>query len=296
MGLRDFKSGFVAIVGRPNSGKSTLLNRLVGDKISIVTPRPQTTRNVVRGILSDARGQVVFLDTPGIHKPGHKMNERMMRFMLESLEHIDVVLLMVDASVPYGRGDEFALRIVKGSKSRRFLLLNKVDKMAKQELLPLIDRYGKTADFDHIIPLSALNGDGVEILTEELFRYLPAGPMYYPGDQPSDQPERFLASEIIREKLILATRQELPHATAIAIERFEEDPKLVRIYASVYVERASQKAIVIGKGGQLMKQVGTEARHELESLLHSKVHLELHVKVRKKWRDDEKMLETLLGK
>ena len=296
MGLEDFKSGFVSIVGRPNSGKSTLLNRLVGDKVSIVTPRPQTTRNVVRGILTDARGQVVFLDTPGIHKPGHRMNERMMRFMLESLEHIDLVLLMVDASVPYGRGDEFALGIVKGSKSSRFLLLNKVDKMAKQELLPLIDRYRKTADFDQIIPLSALNGDGIEILTEELFRYLPAGPMYYPADQPSDQLERFLTSEIIREKLILATRQELPHATAIAIERFEEDPKLVRIYASVYVERASQKAIVIGKGGQLLKQVGTEARHELESLLHSRVHLELHVKVRKKWRDDDKMLETLLGK
>ena len=296
MGPGDFKAGFVSIVGRPNSGKSTLLNRLVGDKISIVTPHPQTTRNVVRGILSDARGQVVFLDTPGIHKPGHRMNERMMRFVLESLVHIDVILLMVDASIPHGRGDEFALGIVKGSKSRRFLLLNKIDKMAKRELLPLIDRYRKAADFDQIIPLSARDGDGVEILTEELFRCLPPGPMYYPGDQPSDQPERFLASEIIREKLILATREELPHATAIAVERFEEEPKMVRIYASVYVERASQKAIVIGKGGQLMKQVGTEARHELESLLHNKVHLELHVKVRKKWRDDEKMLETLLGK
>ncbi len=296
MGLGDFKSGFVSIVGRPNSGKSTLLNRLVGDKISIVTPRPQTTRNIVRGILSDARGQVVFLDTPGIHKPGHRMNERMMRFMLESLEHIDVVLLMVDASVPHGRGDEFALELVKGSKSRRFLLLNKIDKIAKEELLPAIDRYRKKADFDQIIPLSALDGDGAEIVTEQLFSYLPAGPMYYPGDQLSDQPERFLTSEIIREKLILATREELPHATAIAIERFEEDEKLVRIHASVYVERASQKAIVIGKGGQLLKQVGTEARHELESLLHSKVHLALHVKVKKKWRDDEKMLETLLGR
>ncbi len=293
MADEQFKSGFVSIIGRPNSGKSTLLNRLVGEKISIVTNRPQTTRNVVRGIISDDRGQIVFLDTPGIHKPVHRMNERMMRFMSESLEHIDVVILMVDASVAYGRGDEFALGLVKKASSRRFLLLNKIDKVPKRELLPQIDRYGKAASFDAIVPLSALTGDGVDKLKEDIFGYLSPGPMYYPSDQLSDQPERFLVSEIIREKLILLTREELPYVTAINIERFEESEPIIRIYASIFVERSSQKGIVIGKGGQLLKRVGTEARLEIESLLHSRVHLDLHVKVKKKWRDDEQLLRTL---
>ena len=296
MDSEDYKSGFVSIVGRPNSGKSTLVNRLVGDKVSIVTARPQTTRNVVRGIMSSEQGQVVFLDTPGIHKPNHRMNERMMRLMLESLKHIDLVLLMVDASVPKGRGDEFALGLVKATKSHLFLLLNKIDKIPKASLLPLIDRYRTAVKFDEIIPISALDGDGVDILKQRILAYLPKGPMYYPADQLSDKPERFLAAEIVREKLIMATRQELPYATAIAIERFLEDEKLIRIFASIYVERESQKGIVIGKGGHLLKQVGTAAREEIESLLNSKVHLELHVKVKKNWRDDEKLLETLLGR
>ena len=289
----QFKSGFVSIIGRPNSGKSTLLNRLVGQKISIVTPQPQTTRNVVRGIISDESGQIIFLDTPGIHKPIHRMNERMMRFMSESLEHIDVVMLMVDASADYGRGEAFALELVKKASSRRFLLLNKIDKVPKRDLLPQIDRYGKAAVFDEIIPLSALNGDGVDTLKDEILGYLSPGPMYYPSDQLSDQPERFLVSEIIREKLILLTRQELPYATAISIDRFEEGERIIRIYASIFVERSSQKAIVIGKGGQLLKRAGTEARLEIESLLHSRVHLDLHVKVKKKWRDDERLLRSL---
>ncbi len=289
----EFRSGFVSIVGRPNSGKSTLLNRLVGDKISIVTSRPQTTRHVVRGIVNDHRGQIVFLDTPGIHRPVYKMNRRMMRVMLGSLEEIDVVMLMVDASEPFGRGEAFALNLISKAPSRRFLLLNKVDKVAKRKLLPQIDRYRKAADFDQVVPISALDGDGVETVVDEIFRYLPEGPMYYPGDQLSDQPERFLVAEMIREKLIVRTRQELPHATAIVIERFEEGEGVVRIYASIVVERESQKIIVIGAAGQVLKGVGIEARAEIESLLGRKVYLDLHVKVRKKWRDDDQMLRTL---
>lgn len=289
----ELKSGFVSIVGRPNSGKSTLLNRLVGQKISIVTPRPQTTRNVVRGIVTEAEGQIVFLDTPGIHKPLHKLNERMMRFMLDSLKHIDIVMLIVDASSSHGRGDEYALDLIRKVGVRRFLLLNKVDKVAKRELLPLIQRYSEAVDFDQIFPISAKTGDGVDGLKSEIYKCLPEGPMYYPEEQPTDQQERFLVSEIIREKLILKTRQELPHATAIAIERYEEENDRLQIFASIYVERDSQKKIVIGQGGQVIKEVGTSARKELESLLNSRIHLELHVKVRKKWRDNEQILKSL---
>jgi len=293
MADEGLKSGFVSIVGRPNSGKSTLLNRLVGQKISIVTPRPQTTRNIVRGIVTDPEGQIIFLDTPGIHKPLHRLNQRMMRLMLDSLQHIDIVMLIVDASTSHGRGDEFALDLIRKVHSRRFLLLNKIDKVSKRQLLPLINRYSDAVEFDQIIPISAKTGDGAEALKMEIYKCLPKGPMYYPEEQPTDRPERFLASEIIREKLILMTRQELPHATAIAIERFEEGEDRLRIFASIYVERASQKKIVIGRGGQVIKEVGTSARRELESLLNSKVYLELHVKVRKKWRDDDQILESL---
>jgi GTP-binding protein Era len=289
----ETKSGFVSIVGRPNSGKSTLLNQLVGNKVSIVTPSAQTTRNVVRGIASDSRGQIIFLDTPGIHKPLFKMNERMMRLMLESLKHIEVVMLMVDVTASDGRGEQFARDLVSKVESRKFLLLNKIDRVNKRKLLPMIDKYRTLGEFDEIVPISALKKDGVEELKSLIFNYLSVGPMYYPADQISDRPERFLVAEIIREKLILGTRQELPHATAIAIEKFEEGERLVKIWASVYVERDSQKAIVIGKGGQLMKHVGTRAREDIEALLETKVHLEIHVKVRKKWRDDDHILETL---
>jgi GTP-binding protein Era len=289
----DFKSGFVAIVGRPNAGKSTLLNGLVGDKVSIVTPRAQTTRNVVRGIVNDPQGQIVFLDTPGIHRPLHRMNERMMRLTLESLEHVDVVVLIVDATAPSGRGDRFVLELMTKVDSRRFLLLNKIDRIEKSALLPLIDRYRNSVEFDEIIPISALTGDGLKQVKEQILKYLPLGPRYYPEGQFTDQPERSIAAEIIREKLILMTREELPYATAVAIDRFEEGLQLVRIHASIYVERDSQKAIVIGRNGELMKRVGTAARKELESLLHGKVHLELYVKLRRKWRDDEQVLETL---
>jgi GTP-binding protein Era len=289
---RPHRSGFVSLIGRPNSGKSTLLNRLVGEKVSIVTSRPQTTRNVVRGIAGDERGQIVFLDTPGIHRPLHRMNSRMMKLALASLEHVDLVLLLLDAAVPRGRGDAFVMDLVQKVRGARFLLLNKVDRLRKEDLLPMIDRY-RDAGFGAIIPVSALTGDGVPALLDAVFDVLPEGPVYYPRDQLTDQPERFVVSEMIREKVIAATRDEVPHATAVSIERFEEGDALVRIHAGILVERETQKGIVIGRGGARLKQIGTEARRDIEALLGQRVYLDLHVKVRRKWRDDDQMLESL---
>src|SRR5215467_8514669 len=257
------KSGFVCIAGRPNTGKSTLLNRLVGEKISIVTSKPQTTRNVIRGIVTLDEGQIVFLDTPGIHKPIHKMNERMMKFVRDSMSEVDLILLMVDCSVPFGRGDEFTLDLIKPVPTAKFLLLNKIDVIAKNQLLPLIDRYTKLAEFKEVIPISASTGENVDTLTQSILTYLKPGPMYYPADQISDQPARAISAEIVREKLIIATREELPYSTAVVIDRFVEEPKIYRIFATIYVERESQKGIIIGKAGQLLKQIGMEARQEL---------------------------------
>jgi GTP-binding protein Era len=287
------KSGFVSIIGRPNSGKSTLLNRLVGEKVSIVTDKPQTTRHVVRGIVTRPEGQITFLDTPGIHKPIHRMNERMMKSVRDSIGDADLVLLIVDASASFGRGEEFTLELLKPVTRKKFLLLNKIDRIQKKELLPIIDRYSKAAEFEEIIPISALKGENVESLISEIFKHLPEGPMFYPADQISDQQERTIAGEIIREKLILTTEQEMPYSTAVVIEQFEEGEKLHRIQATVYVERESQKAIVIGRGGQKLKEIGTEARKELETFFGRKIFLELHVKVKKGWRDDEEMLKSL---
>jgi GTP-binding protein Era len=287
------KSGFASIIGRPNSGKSTLLNRLVGEKVSIVTDKPQTTRHVVKGIVTRPEGQVVFLDTPGIHKPVHRMNERMMKSVRASMANVDLILLIVDASTAFGRGDEFTLELLKPLSTKKFLLLNKIDRIEKKKLLPIIERYSKLVNFEEIIPISALSGENVESLMAQVFKYLPEGPMYYPSDQISDQQERTIAAEMIREKLIVLTEQELPHSTAVVIDRFEEEGNLYRIYTSIYVERESQKAIVIGKGGEKLKEVGTAARKELESFFDKKIFLELHVKVKKNWRDDAETLRTL---
>jgi GTP-binding protein Era len=287
------KSGFVSIIGRPNSGKSTLLNRLVGEKVSIVTDKPQTTRHVVRGIVTRPEGQITFLDTPGIHKPIHRMNERMMKAVRDSIADVDLVLLIVDASASFGRGEEFTLELLKPVSTKKFLLLNKIDRIQKKVLLPIMDRYSKAVDFQEIIPISALRGENVESLISEIFKHLPEGPMFYPADQISDQQERTIAGEMIREKLILLTEEEMPYSTAVAVEQFEEGEKLHRILATVYVERESQKAIVIGRGGQKLKEIGTEARKELESFFGRKIFLELHVKVKKGWRDDEEMLKSL---
>jgi len=287
------KSGFVSIIGRPNSGKSTLLNRLVGEKVSIVTNKPQTTRHVVKGIVTTDQGQIVFIDTPGVHKPIHRMNEHMMKSVRESINDADIVGLIVDCSVPYGRGDEFTLDLVKGATTKTFLILNKIDLIPKKNVLPIIDRYSKLATFDEVIPISAKSGENVETFVAQIMKYLPEGPMFYPSEQISDQKERSIASEMIREKVILLTEEELPYSTAVIIDRFEEEKNLNRIYASIFVERDSQKGIVIGKGGEKLKEIGTAARQDLEAFFDRKVFLELHVKVKKGWRDDENTLRTL---
>jgi GTPase len=287
------KSGFVAIIGRPNSGKSTLLNRLIGEKVSIVTDKPQTTRHAVKGIVTTAEGQIVFIDTPGVHKPIHRMNEHMMKSVRDSMNDADLVVLIVDCSVPFGRGDEFTVELLKSTTTRKFLLLNKIDLIPKKNLLPTIDRYSKLANFDEVIPVSALNGENVDLFVNQILKYLPEGPMFYPSDQISDQQERSIAAEMIREKVILLTQEELPYSTAVVIDRFEEGESLNRLYATIYVERDSQKGIVIGKGGEKLREIGTAARKDLEALLDRKIFLELHVKVKKKWRDDVDTLRSL---
>ncbi len=288
-----FKSGFVAVVGRPNVGKSTLINSLVGAKVSIVTATPQTTRNRILGIVNRPDSQVILMDTPGIHKPLSRLNEQMMAYVRQALEDRDLVLLIVDASADFGRGDQFALELVKKYAAKSFLVLNKIDLVQKPRLLPLIDRYSKLHDFEEIMPISALHGPGLAELMGEVIKRLPEGPQYFPADVYTDQPERFLASEIIREKIICHTRQELPYVTAVLIEQFEETGTLTRIHATIVVEKESQKPIVIGAGGQRIKRVGTDARRELEKLFPPKVFLELYVKVEPHWRDNHALVAAL---
>ncbi len=288
-----FKSGMVAVVGRPNAGKSTLVNALVGSKVSIVTPVPQTTRNRILGIVNHPGAQIVLMDTPGIHKPLSRLNEQMMAFVRQALGDRDLAVLIVDASERFGKGDEFALELLKEYSPRTILALNKIDLMRKPALLPLMDHYSKLYEFEEIIPISALHEDGLAELLEAAVKRLPEGPQYFPPDMYTDQPERFLAGEIIREKLIRRTRQELPYAIAVLIDQFEEKDELTRIAATVVVEKESQKPIVIGAGGALLKQIGTEARLELAKLFPPKVFLELYVKVAPHWRDDRSLVREL---
>jgi GTP-binding protein Era len=287
------KSGFVAVVGRPNSGKSTLVNTLVGAKVSIVTAVPQTTRNRILGIVNRPGLQMVLMDTPGIHRPLSRMNDRMMTFVRQALEERDLAMLIVDASVRFGKGDQFALELLKEYAPPCILLLNKIDIVSKPSLLPLIDHYSRLYDFEEIIPVSAKTGDGMDGLIRAVGARLPLGPAYFPEDLYTDQPERFLASEIIREKIINHTRQELPYVTAVLIDNFEESDTLTRIECTIVVEKESQKPIVIGAGGKLIKQIGTEARLELEKLFPPKVFLGLDVKVEPDWRDNRAVLAAL---
>jgi GTP-binding protein Era len=288
-----FKSGFVAIVGRPNAGKSTLLNALVGAKVSIVTPVAQTTRNRILGIVNPPGAQVVLMDTPGIHKPVSRLNEQMMAFVRQALEERDLAVLIVDASEPFGKGDEFVLGLIKQYSTRAILALNKIDRIAKPKLLPLMERYAHLHDFEEIFPISAQHQDGLAELMKAVVRLLPEGPRYFPPELYTDQPERFLAAEIVREKLIRHTREELPHATAVLVEKFEEGDSLTRIHATIMVEKESQRPIVLGAGGERIKQIGTEARLDLERLLPPKVYLELFVKVEPHWRDDPALVAAL---
>ncbi len=288
-----FRSGFVAIVGRPNAGKSTLVNTLVGRKVAIVSPRPQTTRNRIQAILNRDDAQIVLIDTPGIHKAENVLGHQMMAEAARALQGIDLLSLIVDATSKFGAGDRFSLQWIKRFTGPVFLLLNKVDRVSKPLLLPLIDRYRQRFDFAEIFPISALRGEGCSDLVNAWVARLPEAPPYFPPDQFTDQPERFLVAELVREQAIHATRQEVPHAVAVLIDRFEEKTDLIKIRATIYIERQGQKGILIGKGGETIKKIGTLARREIESILGAHVFLELFVKVQPNWRQNATLVHQL---
>jgi GTP-binding protein Era len=290
------KVGFVALVGRPNAGKSTLLNRLVGTKVAIVSDKPQTTRTRILGVRQDHNSQIVFVDTPGIHRPLHRMNVRMVDAAIESMRGVDLVVLVVDASGPEGRGDRFVLDVVKGIESPVFLVLNKVDRIRKAALLPMIERYAREDRFREIIPVSAATGENVDRLESAILAALPEGEPLYPDDYLTDQPERVMAAEIVREKLLQFTHAELPFSSAVLVDRFEEPsgPRgVLKLYCTIVVDRESQKPIVIGKGGEMIKRIGTAAREELERFFSSRVYLDLRVQVRQDWRESDRVLHEL---
>ena len=290
----DFRCGFVALAGRANVGKSTLMNRLVGAKLSIVSEIPQTTRFPVRGVLHRVTCQIVFIDTPGIHRPRYRMNEEMVRAATRVLREVDLVAVLVDASEGYGPGDRFVFDRVREAGSKNYLILNKVDRMRRERLLPLIDEASRTGLFEEIVPLSALTGENCDRLEGLLIDRMPPGPPLFPAETLSDLPERLTAAEIIREQVFQKTRQEVPHATAVVVDSMEVEPTgLVRVSATILVDKESQKGIVIGEGGRMMKSIGTAARLNLESRLGRKVHLALWVKVREGWRDDVDFLRRL---
>jgi GTPase len=295
-----FRSGFVSILGRPNAGKSTLLNALVGQKLAIVSPKPQTTRTRILGILeipphkSRPAGQVILIDTPGVHKPDSSLGRTMMAEVRQALAGCNLLLLMVDATQKFGREDQFALEMAQRSGTPVLLLLNKIDRLPKKDrLLPIIEDYRRRHDFREIIPLSALRGEGLDRLLEAILANLPEGPRYYPEDQITDQPVRFMVAEIIRQQVVLATSQEVPYATTVVIEEFEEGEKLTRVSATIHCEREGQKRILVGRQGQMLKKIGTAARPEIVRLVGTRVYLELYVKVSPAWRESRAFLEEL---
>ena len=290
---KKFRVGFVAIIGRPNAGKSTLVNRLVGQKVAIVTSKPQTTRNRIQGIVTRPEGQIIFIDTPGLHEGTTALNRQMMREVAAALEGIYVLLLMVDASRTLPHADSLLLQKAERFRDKTILVLNKVDRVPKPKLLPLLDAFGKAFPFAAMVPISALKGDGCDALVREILKHLPEGEPYFAEDQITDQPERFLAGEIIREKAIRLTYHEVPHALAVVIDKYEETPKLLRIHATLQVERDSQKKILIGHKGEMLKKVGTEARKEIEKLLGMKIFLEMFVKVVPDWRENPSRVREL---
>lgn len=291
----DFRAGHVALIGRPNAGKSTLLNRLVGEKIAAVSNKPQTTRFKIQGIITRPEGQIVLVDTPGVHKPGYALNRRMMAAVHDALEGVELVCLIRDASVSTGNGDRFVLDLIKQSGKPALLLLNKTDKLPdKSKLLPLMEWYGQEYDWQAVVPLSALNGDMIDVLLGEIIKHLPQGEPIFAEDDLTDQSVRALAAEIVREKILETTGEEIPYVTAVVTERFEEVREdFTRIYCTIFVERASQKKIVVGHGGERLKQVGTRARQDIEKLLDHRCHLELFVKVEEEWRNKEHLLDDL---
>ncbi|MER2169075.1 MAG: GTPase Era [Psychrobacillus psychrodurans] len=284
-----YKSGFISIIGRPNVGKSTFINRVIGQKIAIMSDKPQTTRNKVQGVLTLDQSQMIFIDTPGIHKPKHKLGDFMLKVAKNTLREVDVIIFMVNATEPRGKGDEFIIDLLEKNETPVFLVINKIDQVHPDDLIGIIESYKDKYDFAEIIPISALQGNNVERLLETIQSYLPEGPQYYPADQVTDHPERFIISELIREKVLHLTREEIPHSIAVVIDKIKKeedtDKDMIRVMATIIVERDSQKGIVIGKKGALLKEVGTRARHDIEMLLGTKVFLELWVKVQKDWRN-----------
>lgn len=284
--MTEHKSGFVSIIGRPNVGKSTFVNRVIGHKIAIMSDKAQTTRNKIQGVMTRDDAQIIFIDTPGIHKPKHKLGDYMMRVAKNTLSEIDAIMFMVNVNEDIGRGDEYIMEMLKNVKTPIFLVLNKIDLVHPDTMMPKIEQYQSYMDFKDIIPISALEGLNVDHFIDVLKSFLPEGPKYYPDNQISDHPEQFVVSEIIREKILHLTSEEIPHAIGVNVDRMiKEDEDRVRIEATIYVERDSQKGIVIGKGGKKLKEVGKRARRDIEMLLGSKVYLELWVKVQRDWRN-----------
>ncbi|SEP89651.1 GTPase Era [Piscibacillus halophilus] len=283
----NFRSGFIAIIGRPNVGKSTFMNHVLGQKIAIMSDKPQTTRNKIQGVFTKENAQFVFIDTPGIHKPKHKLGDFMVQSSINTLNEVDLVMFMVNAKEGFGKGDQFIIDKLQNVKQPIFLVINKIDEVHPDELLPLISFYKEKLNFKEIVPISALNGNNVNHLLEVMESYLPEGPQFYPEDQITDHPERFIISELIREKVLHYTREEVPHSIAVVIEgiQSDEESKLIDVQAAIIVERPSQKGIIIGKQGKMLRQIGTEARKDIENLLGSKIYLELWVKVEKDWRN-----------
>jgi GTP-binding protein Era len=293
------RAGFVTILGRPNAGKSTLLNALVGEKLAIVTHKPQTTRNRITGILNirkDKRrpaAQIVLIDTPGVHRPDTSLDKKMMQEVREAIEGCDLVLLIADVTQKFGSGDKFVIDLARQSKRPVVLLLNKIDLVDKRNLLPIIERYSKEYEFAEIIPISARKRDGLDLLLDKVVAALPQAQPYFPTEQLTDMPERFLVAELIREQVLVETKQEIPYATTVLIEQYEEGEKLTHVAAAIYCEREGQKGILIGRGGEMLKKIGTAARREIERMLGRKVFLELFVKVRPGWRDSREFVEGL---
>jgi GTP-binding protein Era len=295
MRSENFRSGYVALIGRPNAGKSTLLNRLVGEKIAAVSNKPQTTRHRIQGIVTKDAGQIVFVDTPGVHKPGFLLNRRMMAAVHDAILSVDLLVLMRDASVSTGNGDRFVFELVKNAGKPAILVLNKIDKIKdKSALLPLIESYAKEFEFEEIVPVSALRGEAVDNLLNQIIRHLPTGEPIFDEDEMTDQPMRTIVAEMVREKILASTGEEIPYVTAVVTEMFDEsDPNLPKIYCAIYVERPSQKKIIIGKGGAKLRDVGIRARQDIENLLGKKVFLKLFVKVAPDWRNQERSLDEI---
>ena len=294
--VKAVKVGFVSFIGRPNAGKSTLLNRLVGAKLAIVSDKPQTTRTRILGVRNYPDAQVVFLDTPGIHRPLHRMNVRMVDAAINTIHEVDVVGLVVDVTEPPGNGDRFVIDLVKDIKAPVFLIPNKIDLVRKSKLLPIMDRYNQMGRFAEIVPVSAASGDNMDRLERAIVDRLPEGERLYPVDFLTDRPERFFAAEIVREKLLQFTHAEIPFSSAVVIDRFEEvegQPPLLRLYCTIVVDRESQKPIVVGKGGEMIKRIGIAAREDLERFFKSRVFLDLHVRVKSQWREDDGVLAEL---